>query len=241
MRFVTLMLERLQKFLASAGVASRRAAEELIISGRVSVNGEPCTVLGTKIDPAKDKVAVDGVTVKPKKKLYIALHKPAGYICSRNDPHQRRTIYDLLPPEWRNLYNVGRLDRASEGLIFLTNDGDFCLRLTHPRYGVTKTYIVRVSGRVEKSNLEKLCKGVYHRGERLRALKARLLSANNTNSIVEMELNEGKNREVRRLFQAIGFKVNRLIRTSIGKIKLGELPPGKWRTLTEGEIKSLLS
>lgn len=235
------MLVRLQKYLASAGVASRRAAEELIVSGRVSVNGEVCTVLGSKIDPDKDEVAVDGIEVKPKKKVYVALHKPPGYICTRKDPESRKTIHDLLPPEWSNLYTVGRLDRASEGLIFLTNDGDFCLKLTHPRYGVVKTYIVTVSGKIEKTHLEKICKGVYHSGERLRALKARLISANNTNSIVEVELNEGKNREVRRIFEAIGFKVKRLVRTKIGQIKLGELPPGKWRKLTEPEIKSLLN
>lgn len=234
------MLVRLQKFLANAGVASRRAAEELIVAGRVSVNGAQASVLGTKIDPQRDEVAVDGVVVKPKKKLYIALHKPPGYICTRRDPEKRRTIYDLIPDEWENLYNVGRLDRASEGLILLTNDGDFCLRVSHPRYGVTKTYIVRVSGRVEKDILEKLCKGVYDRGERLKALNARLVSANNTSSIVEVELNEGKNREIRRLFQILGFKVIRLIRIKIGKIKLGELPPGKWRALTEAEIKTLL-
>jgi 23S rRNA pseudouridine2605 synthase len=232
---------RLQKYLASAGVASRRAAEELIVSGRVSVNGQVCTVLGTKIDPDKDEVAVDGLEVKPKKKVYVALHKPPGYICTRKDPESRKTIHELLPPEWSNLYTVGRLDRASEGLIFLTNDGDFCLKLTHPRYGVVKTYIVTVAGRIEKTHLEKICKGVYHSGERLRAIKAVLISANNTNSIVEVELNEGKNREVRRIFEAIGFKVKRLVRTKIGQIKLGELPPGKWRKLTETEIKTLLN
>ncbi len=234
------MLVRLQKFLANAGVSSRRAAEGLIVSGKVNVNGEPAIVLGTKIDPDKDVVAVNGVLIKPKKRLYIVLHKPPGYICSRKDPESRNTIYELIPPEWGNLYNVGRLDRSSEGLIFLTNDGEFCLRLTHPRYGITKTYIARVSGRVEKPVLEKICKGVYHRGERLRALKAKLISANSTNSVVELELNEGKNREVRRLFEAVGFKVNKLVRIKIGNIKLGELPSGKWRILTESEIKSLL-
>ncbi|MGC8742940.1 MAG: pseudouridine synthase [Verrucomicrobiia bacterium] len=234
------MLVRLQKFLADAGVASRRASEQLILEGRVSVNGRAVSVLGTKVDPQQDKVAVDGVVVKPKKKLYIALHKPRGYICTRRDPEQRKTIYDLIPAEWANLYNVGRLDRASEGLIFLTNDGEFCLRLTHPRYGITKTYIAQVTGRIEKPFLEKICKGVYHSGERLRALKAKLISANNTNSVVEVELNEGKNREVRRLFEAIGFRVNKLVRTKIGNINLGQLPAGKWRVLTESEIKSLL-
>lgn len=234
------MLVRLQKYIASAGVTSRRKAEELILEGRVSVNGEVCRVLGTKIDPEKDEVMVDGQRVKPKKRLYVALHKPPGYICTRRDPQKRKTIFDLLPPEWGNLYPVGRLDRASEGVIFLTNDGEFCLRLTHPRYGITKTYIAHIEGRIERDVLERLCKGVYHSGEKLRATRARLMSANNTSSVVELELKEGKNREVRRLFQAVGFKVVRLIRTKIGSIKLGELPQGKWRVLTETEIKSLL-
>lgn len=234
------MLVRLQKYIASAGVTSRRKAEELILEGRVSVNGEVCRVLGTKIDPEKDEVMVDGQRVKPKKRLYVALHKPPGYICTRRDPQKRKTIFDLLPPEWGNLYPVGRLDRASEGLIFLTNDGEFCLRLTHPRYGITKTYIAHIEGRIERDILERLCKGVYHSGEKLRATRARLMSANNTSSVVELELKEGKNREVRRLFQAVGFKVVKLIRTKIGSIKLGELPQGKWRVLTETEIKSLL-
>src|SRR5829696_3344689 len=129
---------RLQKFLAEAGVASRRASERVIYEGRVSVNGQTVTELGTKIDPARDKVSVDGRALKPKRKLYIALNKPPGYICTRRDPESRKIITELIPAEWSNLVPVGRLDCASEGLIFLTNDGDFCLKLTHPRYGVRK-------------------------------------------------------------------------------------------------------
>src|SRR5206468_5346519 len=126
---------RLQKFLADAGVASRRAGEQLILAGRVSVNGQVVQELGTKVHPVKDRVSVDGEMVRPRRRLYVALNKPPGYICTRHDPERRRVISDLLPKEWGHLYPVGRLDNQSEGLIFLTNDGQFALRLTHPRYG----------------------------------------------------------------------------------------------------------
>jgi 23S rRNA pseudouridine2605 synthase len=232
---------RLQKFLADAGVASRRAGERFILEGRVAVNGRPVRELGGKVDPDEDKVTVDGAPVRPKRKLYVALNKPRGYVCSRRDELHRRTIGGLIPREWSNLYSVGRLDYNSEGLIFLTNDGEFSLRLTHPRYGVRKKYLATVEGRVEPEMLRRLIRGVTHDGEKLKADKARLLSANNSASVVELELTEGKNREVRRLFESQGLAVSRLVRTQIGKIKLGELPGGKWRTLTEPEIKSLLS
>jgi 23S rRNA pseudouridine2605 synthase len=231
---------RLQKFLADGGVASRRAGEQIILDGRVAVNGRAVRVLGTKIDPIHDRVTVDGTPVKARRKLYIAINKPAGYLCSRKDPLQRPTVGDLLPKEWTNLYSVGRLDRDTEGLLFLTNDGVFCLRLTHPRYGVRKKYVATVEGRVEPGLLGHLKQGVVDEGEKLKAEQARLLSANNSHSVVEVELAEGKFREVRRLFEAQGLKVTHLRRTQIGRIKLGDLPAGKWRTLTEPEIKSLL-
>jgi 23S rRNA pseudouridine2605 synthase len=231
---------RLQKFLAQAGVASRRAGEQLILSGRVRVNGEPARLLGCKVDPARDQVEVDGTAVKARRRLYVALHKPRGYLCTRLDPERRRTIVELLPKEWDHLYSVGRLDQDSEGLIFLTNDGQFALRLTHPRYGTRKTYRVTVAGRVAPPLLGRLTAGVMDQGEKLKASKARLLSANKTHSTLELDLNEGKNREVRRLFAALGFEITRLVRVKIGPVPLGELPAGKWRTLTEPEIKSLL-
>ncbi|MDB6016571.1 MAG: Pseudouridine synthase [Pedosphaera sp.] len=232
---------RLQKYLAEAGVASRRASEQIILAGRVEVNGKVVRELGVKVDPAQDRVSLDGVRVRAKKKLYVALNKPAGYISSRRDEKKRRTLGDLLPREWDNLYPVGRLDFDSEGLIFMTNDGEFSLHLTHPRYGVHKKYMATVAGRVESEMLNRFTRGVSHEGEVLKAVKARALSANNTTSVVELELAEGKNREVRRLFESQGLTVNRLVRTQIGKIKLGELPEGKWRMLTETEIKSLLA
>jgi 23S rRNA pseudouridine2605 synthase len=232
---------RLQKFLAEAGVASRRAAEKLIREGHIEVNGKTVTELGSKVDPAKDRVVVDGQPVKARRKFYIALNKPKGYISTRSDPEKRRIVTDLLPPEWRQLYPVGRLDHDTEGLIFLTNDGEFALRLTHPRYGTRKVYEATVEGRIEPSQVKKLTEGIRDEGELLKATRARILSANNTRSVVEIELTEGKNREIRRMFKALGHEVSRLARTQIGRIKLGELRSGKWRTLTEPEIKSLLS
>ncbi len=231
---------RLQKFLADAGIASRRASEQFILEGRVEVNGEPVRRLGTKVDPLHDKIRVDGEPVRAKRKLYVALNKPRGCVCSRKDEFERPTIYELLPKEWGNLYSVGRLDYDTEGLIFLTNDGEFALRLTHPRYEVNKKYVATVEGRVERDMLSTFVRGVFHEGEKLKAHKARLVSATKSVSVAELELMEGKNREVRRLFESQGATVKRLQRVQVGKIKLGELKPGKWRTLTEPEINSLL-
>ena len=232
---------RLHKFLADAGVASRRAGEQYILDGRVTVNGEKVQALGAKVDPDRDRVSVDGKPVRAKRKLYLALNKPRGLVCSRNDEHQRPTIYELLPREWSHLHSVGRLDFNSEGLIFLTNDGQFSLHLTHPRYGVRKIYVATVAGRVDAAMLAQFTRGVFHQGERLKAERARLVSGGSSQSVVELEMAEGKYREVRRLFESQSLSVKRLQRMQIGKIKLGELKPGKWRTLTEPEIKSLLS
>jgi 23S rRNA pseudouridine2605 synthase len=232
---------RLQKFLADAGVASRRASEQIIVAGRVTVNGKVAKELGTKVDPDKDHVSVDGRPLKPKRKLYLAVHKPKGFICSRNDPEGRPALDDLLPREWGNLYSVGRLDFNSEGLIFYTNDGDFSLKLTHPRYGIQKKYRATITGEVTPEMAAALTKGVYHEGDILKAEQVRILKAAQGHSLVELTLREGKNREVRRLFETQGLVVDKLQRTQIGPIKLGELPKGKWRTLTGAEIKSLIS
>jgi len=231
---------RLQKFLADAGVASRRAGEQIIVAGRVTVNGEVVRELGSKVHPTRDRVTVDGRPVRARRRLYVALHKPRGYICSRRDPERRRTIGELLPKEWDHLHSVGRLDLDSEGLIFLTNDGEFSLRLTHPRYGARKTYQVTVEGRVPAGTLDRLKQGVTDNDEKLKAEEARLLFASNSRSVLELVLTEGKNREIRRLLAALSLVIMRLQRVRIGPIKLGELPPGKWRTLTEPEIKSLI-
>jgi pseudouridine synthase len=224
---------RLQKFLADAGVASRRASEKIILEGRVEVNGETVCALGHKIDPLHDKISVDGQGLRNKRKIYLALNKPRGLVCSRKDEQGRATIYDLLPREWGHLHSVGRLDFNSEGLLFLTNDGELSLRLTHPRYGVHKWYVVTVEGRVEPSTLQSFTRGVFHDGERLKAGPSQ--------SVIELELAEGKYREVRRLCETQRLTVKKLQRIQIGKIKLGELRAGRWRALTEPEIKSLLS
>jgi len=231
---------RLQKFLAEAGIASRRASEQVIIAGRVTVNGAVASQLGAKVDPQQDRVAVDGRVVARKRKLYIALNKPPGFVCTRGTEDERKRIGDLLPREWTELFSVGRLDYQSEGLIFLTNDGDFCLKLTHPRYGIPRIYVAWIEGRVTTEMIKNFTQGVVSAGEKLQARRARLISANNSTSIVELELTEGKNREVRRLFESQHLAVRRLQRVQIGPIKLGQLPAGKWRVLTEPEIKSLL-
>jgi 23S rRNA pseudouridine2605 synthase len=232
---------RLQKFLAEAGIASRRASEQIIAAGRVTINGETASQLGSKVDPARDLVTVDGRPIKPKKKVYLALNKPPGFVCTRSDPQTRDKVGDLLPEHWADLFTVGRLDCQSEGLIFLTNDGDFCLKLTHPRYRIGRIYIAWLEGRVTPEMLKTFTAGIVSEGEKLQARRARLVSANNSNSIVELELAEGKNREVRRLFESQNVIVKRLQRVQIGPIKLGQLPVGRWRALTESEIKSLFA
>ncbi|HOX56985.1 MAG TPA: pseudouridine synthase [Candidatus Paceibacterota bacterium] len=231
---------RLHKFLAEAGIASRRAGEQIILAGRVEVNGRTVGELGVRIDPVHDRVKVDGKPVRAKRKLYVAVNKPPGLVCSRKDELDRATVYGLLPKEWGHLHTVGRLDYGSEGLLFLTNDGEFSLRLTHPRYGVRKKYVATVEGRVAEETLGQFTRGVWHEGEQLKAARVRLISAGHSQSVVELELAQGKNREVRRLFESQGIAVKRLQRVQIGKIKLGELRLGKWRTLTEPEIKSLM-
>jgi 23S rRNA pseudouridine2605 synthase len=231
---------RLQKYLAEAGLASRRASESLIRAGRVAVNDKIVTTLGLRINPDLDRVKVDGNPVRLRSKLYVALHKPAGYVSTRRDPQSRKTVLDLLPREWARLYPVGRLDYQTEGLMFLTNDGEFCLRLTHPRHAVPRKYIAEVQGPIALENLARLTRGIEDCGEQLRAESARLLRSNNLRSRIELVLREGKNREVRRLLAAIGLEVLHLRRVQIGPIKIGELPPGRWRVLTRAEIRALL-
>ncbi len=232
---------RLQKFLADAGVASRRTGEQYILEGRVKVNGQVVRLLGSKVDPVHDQVLVDNKSVQAKKLVYVALNKPVGCVCSRKDELDRPTIYELLPREWETVQSVGRLDYNSEGLIFLTNDGQFALRLTHPRYGISKKYLVTVEGEVTPAMMQLFKQGIFHEGERLRALSAKIISGTRAKSVVELELGEGKNREVRRLFESQAVTVRKLQRTQIGKIRLGELKPGKWRTLNAVEIKTLIS
>lgn len=235
------MQVRLQKFLADAGIASRRAGEQLILDGHVAVNGQLVLALGTKVTPGQDKVTVDGRTVRAKEKIYLALHKPRGYVCTRADDQDRPTVMELVPPAMRHLHPVGRLDFNSEGLLFLTNDGDFTLHLSHPRHGVRKRYLATLSSRLSPEQIDQVKRGIFSDGERLRAASVRVLPAESQRSVVEIELTEGRNREVRRMFEALGLFVKRLVRTQIGPVELGRLAAGRWRPLTGKEIALLLS
>lgn len=231
---------RLQRFLAEAGVGSRRTCEEWIRAGRVAVNGQVVRLMGSKVDPIKDQVRFDGQPVGLQRKIYLALHKPSGCLCTLRDPEGRPTVSDLVPEAWRGLYPVGRLDWDSEGLLFLTNDGQFALRLTHPRFGCKKIYQVVVAGPVDPRMLQTLVRGVFEGGQRLRAQRARVVASRGDHVVVEVELTEGKNREVRRMFATLGVPVRKLKRIQIGSVKLGTLRRGRWRTLTDQEIDSLL-
>ncbi len=231
---------RLQKFISEAGVASRREGEKLILAGRVVVDGQVARLLGTKIDPAKNEVSLDGRPLRPLAKRFVALNKPAKFLCTRRDTHERRTVFDLLPADWGHLFTIGRLDADSEGLILLTNDGEFCQKVAHPSHGLLKTYRVTLAKRLESDGLKQLTSGLHDKGEFLKAKRVRLLSANNTRSEAELVLAEGKNREVRRMFKALGYRVLRLQRVTVGPVKLGELPLGRWRLLNRAEIASCL-
>lgn len=232
---------RLQKFLAACGVTSRRGAEAMVREGRVAVNRTTVTAMGIRVDPDHDEVRVDGRRVTAREtRLYVALHKPRGYISSRSDERERPTLFDLVPREWRKLYPVGRLDRDSEGLIFLTNDGEFCLRMSHPRYGVMKVYRVEVTGTLPGEAISQLTAGVVSEGERLRAESVRVLHSGREQSRLEIHLREGKKREIRRMLGAVGVKVHRLKRVQIGPVRLGTLAAGEWRRLRSEEVRTLL-
>lgn len=221
-------------------MASRRASELLIQQGRVAVNGRRVVELGSKVDPASDRVEVDGRRVGSLRKYYVALHKPADVVCTRSDERGRRTVLDLLPEEWgRVVYPVGRLDRDSEGLLLLTNDGEFCLRVTHPRHGVTKFYRVTVRGEVPGDAVERMTRGMICQGEFLRASRGRVAEVGGGRSVLELELTEGRKREVRRLAAALGMEVLRLVRTRVGPVRLGTLRRGAWRMLTRAELDAL--
>lgn len=231
---------RLQKFLARAGVASRRKAEALIVAGRVRVNGEPVTTLGTSVDPGRDTVEVDGRRVTLAEPVWIALHKPRGYVTARHDPRGRPTVYDLLPPGMRTLFHVGRLDYDSEGLLLLTNEGDVAHRLLHPRFGAERVYDVVVEGEVGDDALAALRSGVPLEDGPARVHAARRLRAPSPGaSAVRVTMREGRKREVRRLFEAVGFPVRRLVRRRYGPVSLGRLRPGEWRRLTPAERAAL--
>lgn len=241
-------VERLQKILSNAGVASRRVAEELILAGRVAVNGTVQATLGARADPETDEVTVDGVPVRRERYRYFALNKPPGFVTTTSDEHGRETVVDLVPIGDIQLHPVGRLDMESEGLLLLTNDGHLTGLLTHPRYEVEKEYLVGVDAPLAKAALQRLVRGVQSDGERLRAVSAASASAPVRGAGEEpppapawvlMVLRQGRNREIRRMMEAVGRRVLVLRRIRIGPLHLGRLGPGAFRELTDAEVEAL--
>ncbi|MEM3154660.1 MAG: pseudouridine synthase [Candidatus Woesearchaeota archaeon] len=227
------MQERIQKIIAQAGIASRRRAEELISKGRVLVNGK-VAVLGQKADAAKDKIVVNGQQLRLEKKVYIMLNKPKGYVTTVSEAHGMKTIMDLVDVPER-VFPVGRLDKNTEGLLLLTNDGILANKLTHPRYEVEKEYIVTVDKNISERILESLQKGVVIDGRKVQIRGVDVLG-----SQAVLRIHEGRKHIVRRLFEELGLYVRRLVRTRVGKLKLGALKPAKWRYLAESEVRHLL-
>jgi 23S rRNA pseudouridine2605 synthase len=236
---------RLQKVLAAAGVASRRAAEALIRDGRVTVNGLVVTVPGTRADPWSDDIRIDGRRVPPPARLrYFLVNKPSGCVTTRTDPQGRPTVLDLLRGVPGYLYPVGRLDFESEGLLIVTNDGDLAARLTHPRYGLVKTYHVIVKGRPSRAALDRLRHGIVIDGRRtapatVRAGRTFARGRGMERTELVIAIHEGRNRQVRRMCAAVGHPVERLTRTAIGPLRDSRLRPGTWRELTPQEVARL--
>ena len=241
---------RLQKILSQAGIASRRAAEKLIAEGRVTVNGTTIREMGTKADPAADDIRVDGRRVKSAQRLrYILLNKPAGYVTTRSDPQRRPTVIDLLRGVREYVYPVGRLDYETEGLLLLTNDGDLAARLTHPRHGVERTYDARVAGMPDADAIERLRKGIPLDGRRTLPADVVLLSRGGRgpakaghyvrDAVLRITIREGRNRQVRRMCEAVGHPVGALRRVRIGPLEDRTLKPGQWRELNPAEVRKL--
>jgi 23S rRNA pseudouridine2605 synthase len=225
--------------MAEAGVGSRRYCETLIRDGRVVVDGQTVTVQGLRVDPVTSNVRLDGRTLRAERKIYLALNKPAGVLCTSRDTHGRKQLADLLPDAMPRLYSVGRLDKDSAGLLLLTNDGDFSLRLTHPRYKILKSYLVEVEGKVAPEDVRRLRRGVTHDGERLRAEKISNIRAERGQTRLLMVLAQGRKRQVRRMMTVVGHPVRRLTRVAIGQLRLGKLKSGQWRYLTDDEVHML--
>lgn len=232
------MEERISKLLSAAGLTSRRQGEEWIKEGRVSVNGETAQ-LGQKADPDRDEIAVDGVPISRKPKtVCLLLHKPRGYVTTMADEQGRPTVADLVADCGYRLYPVGRLDLNSEGLLLMTNDGELTNRLTHPRHEVEKEYQVRVTGPVETA-VPKLRLPMTVDGDRFNGAKVRTLRKSGDSTLLSVTISQGKNRQVRRMCKAVGLTVHRLRRVREGSLRLGELPAGNWRWLTEEELEQL--
>ena len=235
-------MERLQKLLSAAGIASRRAAEELIRQGRVSLNGQTVTELGTKADLAHDEVRVDGRRVKAVARYrYLLVNKPKGYVTTLSDPQKRRTVLDLIGNVRDYVYPVGRLDFDSEGLLLLTNDGDLAARLTHPRHGVPRVYEARVLGVPDAHDLDRLGRGIVIDGRRTESAEVKLLphGRDANESTIAITIREGRNRQVRNMCDAIGHPVTHLKRVAIGPLKDSRLKLGQWRELTNEEVERL--
>ena len=231
--------ERLQKFIARAGVASRRRAEALIAAGRVRVNGAPATVPGTRVRPERDEVRVDGVRVRPGPVRWVMLNKPAGLLTTRRDDRGRGTVYGLLPESLRGLAHVGRLDQGTEGLLLLTNDGEMANLLAHPRHQVEREYRAWVVGTPSPPVLRRLASGVTLDDGLARARRARVLAREPSHAVVQLVLTEGRKREVRRMFRAVGHPVRRLERVRFGPIRLEGVARGAWRELGKAEVAAL--
>lgn len=232
-------VERLQKILSQAGIASRRAAEKLMLEGRVTVNGQTVRELGTKADPANDDIRVDGRRVKADARLrYILLNKPRGYVSTRSDPQRRPTVIDLIAGVREYVYPVGRLDFDSEGLLLLSNDGDLAARLTHPRHGVPRVYEAQVAGVPDEHDIRRLAKGVTIDGARTGGAEVELVR-DKPRAVIRITLREGRNRQVRKMCEAIGHPVDHLRRVAIGPIADARLKLGAWRELTPDEVRRL--
>lgn len=231
--------ERLQKVLARAGLGSRRACEALIQEGRVRVDGQPAA-LGQRVDPARARIEVDGRPLRPPEPLvYLVLHKPRGVVSTVTDPHAQRTVLDLVPQRRTRLYPVGRLDRESEGLLLLTNDGPLAQRLLHPRHQIPKRYRVWVEGRVGEEALEQLRRGVALEDGLTAPAEVVLVRTTERSSQLEVVLREGRKRQIRRMAQSVGHPVTRLVRVAMGPLRLGSLRPGEVRPLTDRELAAL--
>lgn len=234
--------ERLQKVIAQSGVTSRRKAEEYITAGRVKVNQEVITTLGTKVSPT-DEVAIDDVPINKEKKVYYILNKPRGYISSVEDDKNRKTVLDLMEEVPERVFPVGRLDFNSSGLIVMTNDGNFANKLMHPKYEIKKVYVAKIEGIPTNDQLAQLQKGIKDDGELLKAIDYHVQSKDKrkNNAIIELTLHEGKNRHVRRMMEGIGFPVQKLSRKQYGVLNLDGLASGKYRELTHQEKHQLLT
>jgi len=232
-------MDRLNKFLAHAGLGSRRHCEDLIRAGRVSIDGQVVRELGTKVTP-EQKVSVDGEPVKAERHVYWLVNKPRGYLCTNYDPAGRPRAIDLVPHISQRVYTVGRLDEDSEGLLLLTNDGDVANRLMHPRFGVEKTYLVQVAGFPNNDDLKKLLQGVWLSDGHVKARRVKRLKKQGDSTWLRVVLAEGKNREIRRMLAKLGHKVMRLRRVALGAVELGSLASGKSRPLTYRERQDLM-